>query len=415
MKGSIAAMKHTLKFAFAVVVTALYGWILTTLLGYLQEQWTHATMELARHNMGDLVALRANANLWGLAWWGTMIFGVALGIGFWWLLYKRLLKKLASGVGFVLLMLFLVGCIPTDRVVLVTPPNYGLIISLSNTTDQTVSNNLDDATLMNLTQQPVTMTRCAVNSPDMCPDKIIVEVQGSPESRLYTKSASSGTSVSNEALCFEAQGANGCVDFSLSAKILRNDAKCYASKMGIKPSTVTDDARFHYFATPLTSTLDTRVLQIASSLFNRVVTPISPLQLALKKFELFDGVKEDIISQVHDQTCITITNLAISNGITWDQQEIQDQINQAVVLTNQISLVEQQNNLLAKQNDAFIARALEMEKQFGLEAAIRFMQVQKWDGTYLPALPGNPAITAVPTTQSSTPATVSAPTPTKAP
>jgi len=410
-------IKQIVKFLLALGLTAVVGLILTTGLGYIQAQWTNATMELARHNMGNLVSLRANANMWGLIYWAVATIGVALIIGFWALLYRKQLKSLKTMFLSVLLLFLLAGCIPTDRVVLITPPNYGIVVSLSDTTDQATGNNFDQGQLLNVTEQSITLTRCAVNSPDMCPDKIVIEVQGSPESRLYTKSANSGTSVSNQALCFEAKGANGCVDFSLSAIIERNDVKCYANKMGVKPSTIADDAKFHFFATPLTEVLDTRVIQVASAQFNKSVATVSPLELALKKFDLFDGVKQSIMDEVHNQTCVTLTNLAISNGITWDQPEIQDQINQATILANQLILVDQQNQLLAKQNDAFIARALEMEKQFGLEAAVRFMQVQKWDGSYLPVLPGTPALspTALPSTTQPAATSTPLPTPTATP
>jgi hypothetical protein len=50
-----------------------------------------------------------------------------------------------------------------------------------------------------------------------------------------------------------------------------------------------------------------------------------------------------------------------------------------------------------------------LEQQFGLQAAIEFMKIQKWDGSYLPALPGAPALTPV------SPASTPIPAPTTAP
>lgn len=283
----------------------------------------------------------------------------------------------------------LLGACATTNTVLIVPPNYGIVVNLSNTASQATANDFSDGELMNVTQQTVTNAKCTATSVDWCPDKIIAEVPGSPVSRIYSKDKESGTSATNQALCFESNGANGCLDFSITAQVTKGNAKCYANKVGVKPVIEADNkpSRFHFAALPLSDALDTRVIQIASGKFARQVATTSPLELSLKKFDLFDAIKPAIIAEVLDQTCITIKDISINNGVVWDSVEIQKQIDQATVIVNQLELAAKQNQLLDVQNKAFIARAIEVEKQFGTAAAIEFMRIQKWDGSYLPALP----------------------------
>ncbi|HET7098695.1 MAG TPA: hypothetical protein VFI61_00440 [Patescibacteria group bacterium] len=387
-------MSKVLKFVFALLSTIVMGFALNTGLQYVNSQWTHASLEQARQNMGDQVALRAAMNMWSIVWWLTLVLGLCLILGLWYALYKGNIKQLFTSMMVLVVAFVLFGC-SSSNFVIITPPNYAIVVNLSNTEDQATGNNFGEGELMNVTQIQINSVKCALNSSDRCPDKLVAEVQGSPESRIYSMDANSGTSGANQALCFEAIGTNGCVDFSVTAIIEKSDAKCYANKMGVKPVLNGDPqvaSRYHFIATPLADALDTRVIQIASSQFAEKVAAISPLSLALQKFALFEEIEPSIIQEVHDQTCITISNMAINNGIAWASPEIQDQINQATILANQLELVAQQNKLLEIQNQAFIARALEIEKEFGLAAAIEFMKIQKWDGTFLPLLPGQPLL-----------------------
>lgn len=390
-------MKQILKAGLVLTITAFLGVALNMGLGYIRSAWTNASMDAVRHNLGDQVAIRANMNLWMLAWWGLLIVGILVIVGIWYLAYKEQFKKIFLLALLIILPGILAAC-TTSNFVIVTPPNYAIVVNMSDTTDQaTTGNTFDRGDLVNVTQIQVNMTRCAVNSNDSCPDKLVAEVEGKPETRIYSKDFNSGTSSSNQALCFEANGANGCLDFAVTAIINREDAKCYANKMGVSPVLEGDQklpSRFHYMATPLADALDLRVVGIASSMFAEKVANISPLDLAIKKFAIFSDLKDAIIKEVYKQTCITIypETMAVNNGIVWASAEIQNQINQSTVLANQLVLVKEQNELLAIQNQAFIDRTRQLEQQFGLPAAVELMKIQKWDGTsYIPFLAPSPA------------------------
>ncbi len=253
------------------------------------------------------------------------------------------------------------------------------------------------------------MKPCVVSMANQskCPDAMVVEVPGAYVTRIYTADPNSGTSESKQSLCFESSGANGCVDFTVTAQVLRDNARCYANKVGIQPVGEGDEARFHFRALPLDNetnaqgdlvpgALDNRVIGIASGIFSQAVAEKSPLTMALDKYGLFDGVKETIIDTIFKQTCITIKpdDMYISNGIVWSDQAIQDQINQATVIANQLELLKLKNDLQKQQTEALLDRAKVVEKEYGLEAAIRFLEIQteqmkidKWTGdSWIPFL-----------------------------
>lgn len=317
---------------------------------------------------------------------------------------KRPLRTLLFLI--IAIVLTTTACATSYRTVLVTPPNYGIVINLNDPSSQVTANSLEGGTLMDVTQQTVTMKKCVstFQSTDRCPDVMVVEVPGAYVTRLYTAEANSGTSNTKQSLCFEANGANGCVDFTVTAKVEKDGAKCYANKVGIVAVGDSEESRFHFKAISLEETMDNRVIGVASGKFSLVVATTSPLSLALDKYTIFEGIKQDIVNTVYDQTCITINpdDMYISNGIVWSDPTIQDQINQATILANQLELLAKKNDLLKQQTQALLDRAKLVEQEYGLSAAIRFMEIQteqmkieKWDGNswlpFLSPVDGNPA------------------------
>lgn len=300
------------------------------------------------------------------------------------------------------------GCTTTGvYTVFVTPPNYGIVIDLDNPSSQITANNFDNGRLMDVTQQEVIMKRCSVdvNNRSNCPNVMVIEVPGAFITRVYTAETNSGTSSNKESLCFEASGANGCVDFTVTATVLKKNAICYANRVGIVPFSNGDEARFHFRAIPLgdwtdangkemQGTMDTRVVGKTSGIFSEAVVKTSPLTLALDKYKTFSDIKKSIVDEIFNETCITLDpkTMYISNGIVWKDQAIQDQINQATVLSNQLELLARKNDLLKQQTQALLDRTQLIEKQYGLPAALEFMRIQteqmkieKWDGnSWLP-------------------------------
>lgn len=288
------------------------------------------------------------------------------------------------------------ACGTSFNTVFITPPNYGIVINLNDPSSQVTGNSLDTGTLMTVTQQTITMKRCVttLQSTDRCPDKMVVEVPGAFVTRIYTAEANSGTSQTKQSLCFEASGANGCVDFTVTGQVLKDAAKCYANRVGIVPVGTGDEARFHFKAIALEDTMDNRVIGVASGIFSQSVANKSPLSMALDKYALFEELKPIIINTIYDQTCITIDpkNMYISNGIVWSDPTIQDQINQATILANQLELLKLKNDILKQQTEALLDRAKVIEAEYGTAYALEFLRVQtdqmfidKWNGQgYLP-------------------------------
>lgn len=297
---------------------------------------------------------------------------------------------------FMAALMSLSACATSYNTVFITPPNYGIVINLNDPSSQATSNSLNGGKLMDVTQQTVKMTRCVttLQSTDRCPDVMVVEIPGAFVTRIYTAESNSGTSETKQSLCFEASGANGCVDFTVTAQVLKDGAKCYANKVGIKPVGEGDEVRFHFKAISLEDTMDNRVIGVTSGIFSQKVSTKSPLSMALDKYTLFDEIKTEIVQTVYDQTCITIdpANMYISNGIVWSDPTIQDQINQATILANQLELLKQKNDLLKQQTEALLDRAKVIEAEYGTAYALEFLRVQtdqmfidKWNGQgYLP-------------------------------
>lgn len=316
----------------------------------------------------------------------------------------------------VVVSMALSACGTSYNTVFITPPNYGIVINLNDPSSQVTGNSLDNGTLMTVTQQTITMTKCVTTfqSTDRCPDKMVVEVPGAFVTRIYTAEANSGTSENKQSLCFEANGANGCVDFTVTGQVLKDAAKCYANKVGIAPVGEGNEARFHFKAISLEDTMDNRVIGVTSGIFSQAVSQKSPLSMALDKYGLFEEIKLAIVQTVYDQTCITIDpkNMYISNGIVWSDPIIQDQINQATVIANQLELLKQKNDLLKQQTEALLDRAKVIEVEYGLEAAIKFLEIQteqmkidKWTGdSWIPFL-NQSTPDYVPTPESTVPTT----------
>lgn len=338
-------------------------------------------MDTVRDNMADQVTIQQEITLINIQW-GLILALVLIAIGLvWYLSYGKEIKRFFGLGALALVMLIMSGC--SMEYVIVTPPNYAVVVNMKTPTDQAVGNDFSNAELVNYTQIKISTPLCARwRSDDRCPDKLVAEVEGSPQSRAYTRDPNTGTSGADEAICFEASGVNGCVDFSVSAIILREDAKCYANKVGVRP---VEGSKFHFKAVPLAEALDTRMIQIASAQMVKATAEMNPLRLASDKFTIFDEVKPTILEEVHNQTCITINHLDLSGGIEWDSTEVQATIDDAIVLQNKVVLETERRKLQEKQVDNMMFRVRTYEEQFGLDAALEIIAMEQWDGSFMPS------------------------------
>lgn len=385
-------MKQLVKLFFALLISILLGAVSSVALRYIDHEWTLVSMQQAVDNMGDQNMIKNMMLMWTLAWWALLLLTILLIGIVWYLFYRRQFRNI-FGPAMALMALFLLSACSSSETVVITPPNYGIVIDMSSPSLQATANDFGSGELMEVTQQRVNMTKCALNSVDYCPDKLIAEVPGAPESRIYTLDPNTGTAGANQALCFEAQGVNGCLDFSVSAIILRENARCYANKMGVKPKEEGGTtSRFHFEATPLAQALDSRVIQIAGALMTEATSDKSPLTLAYEKFSVFENLQTRLTEEVYERTCITLTDSGINGGVQWSSPEVQATIDQAVTLQNQIELAAKENEIAAVQAKGIIARTQMYSATFGLDAAIRLVQVEKWDGSYMPPYYQTPVV-----------------------
>jgi len=385
--------RQAIKFVGLLALTLVLGLVANTFLGYVDTEWTRASLRQVSNNMGDQVAIKAQMNMWNIIRmlsWAAAVLVVAAP---WLLGYRRQLKQLvAPALALMLLPLMTTGCSTSYNTVIVTPPNYAIVVNLNSPSNQATGNNFGNGELLNVSQVVVEQKRCeggVWQANDYCPDKLVAQVPGAPESRIYTKDKDSGTAGTNQALCFEAQGTNGCLNFSVTAIVLRDNAMCYANKMGVTADKAEDGtiSRYSYHAKSLGDALDTRVLQIAGAEFAKVTANQSPLDLALMKFGLFEESKPKIKKAVEEATCITIQDLGINGGIVWDSQGVQDTIDQATIVKNRIELAGRENEVADIQAAGVISRTEAISKMFGVDAAVELQRIMKWNGSYL-TLPG---------------------------
>lgn len=358
---------------FGIVMIANY------VLGRIDAAWTAASMRQVSEGMsGDQVDIRNQMFQLEMANWATWIISAVL-IGIAW--FAAIGRRLMYAGMTALALLSITACTVSDTVI-VTPPNYVVVVDLSDRENQAQGNSFENGELLQVSQVTVRQVKCSLDSRDFCPDKLVAEIPGAPEARIFTTDPNTGTSTTNQALCFSATGSIGCLDFSVNAVVQQEDAKCYANKMGTDPITEADGtvSRFHYKATPLELALDNRVIQIASSVFAENVTTVSPLDMETRKFEIFDQVRPQIIKTVHEQTCITLLDLSINAGVDWKSDEVQAVIDQATVSLAQAEIDRIQVESITAQMQA-------LEQVFGRETALRLMEIKKWNGNGSPYVP----------------------------
>ena len=389
-------LRQIVKFLLLAALTLVAGFALYTGSQYIEHQATVASLAQASNNMGDQIAIRNSVRLWRILRYITEIFGITLIVGLWAMAYRKQLRSLMNMAMVVVALFAMSGCV-RPHTVIVTPPNYAVVIDMNAPTNQATGNNFAEGKLVEVTQVDITMKACAANSVDRCPNKIVAQIEGAPKSRIYSASTNSGTGSQNQALCFEAKGVNGCVDFSVSAKVMKEDAGCYANLMGVHPDPAGGDkARFSFFATSLEDALDSRILQIAGAEFNKVTVNAEPISLAYDKFALFETVRENIITEVHKRTCVTVTDMAINNGIVWDSSGIQDVIDRNTINRANLELAVMENRVAAIEATGIISRTQMFADQFGLDAALRLVAIQEWDGSGLPNWTWNSTTTPLP-------------------
>ena len=315
------------KFLVALGLTFGIAMAMYHFLGQINAEWTRVSIDMVKHSMSDQKPYQDQLfSIETQSWtvWVLGLLGIALSwIGAFKLNYNEWMGRASMLMVLAILSTIITACGTSSNVVIVTPPNYVIVVDLSNASNQgEAPSDFNNGQLLQVAQVPVSSHPCAMNSQDSCPDKLVAEVEGSPQSRIYTRETNSGTDQSNQALCFEAQGTNGCLDFSVNAIIQKDDAKCYANKMGVTAVKNQDGSvsRFHYVSMPLATALDTRVMQIAGAVFAKRVVETNPLQLASKKFNLFDEARADIVKGVHDQTCITLLDIGMAQHLKARQQ-----------------------------------------------------------------------------------------------
>lgn len=157
--------------------------------------------------------------------------------------------------------------------------------------------------------------------------KLIV-VERTPETREWNSTSDSGTSSKNQAVYAESKESIGfSVGINISAQIWDED----------------DAVKFLYSYNnkTLESIMDTEIRARVETDFVEKCAKYSMEDILLCKEEIMNYVREDVVSYFSDKG-ITITNIGMKDGVEYDNQDIQNAINEK--FSSAQKLTTQQNN-----------------------------------------------------------------------
>lgn len=299
------------------------------------------------------------------------------------------MKKLTLYVMAALTVLFLTGCVGSlPEFVVIAPPNYGVVVEVSNGSDAIILNDtkgkaveqgFDSGQVVGASQVRISKNRLRFGK--WVPAQYVAEVPGQVESRNYTADPNTGDSGADQSICFESLGANGCVDWSVVAEVLPEDAICYLNAVGIQENR---PRPYHLMAKPIEDALDNRVIQVVGEKMAEASKSISPLNMSEQKFAIFEKIRPDVIKTVYERTCITIHEVSINGGIRWESDAIQNTIDQAVIIESEKGLTAERQDVQSQEIDNMILRLDAYSERYGIEHALTIIALEEWNGQTVP-------------------------------
>jgi len=216
----------------------------------------------------------------------------------------------------------------------------------------------------------------------------IITVDRSPITREWTGDAKTGSTNKNQALWVESSDSIGFgVGVNLTAMILEEDAALFLYK---------------YAGKSLSAIVDNNVRGRVNAILSREFAKYTLEVGRDKKNDIIDKVEKDTVDYFKKMG-VTISNVGLSEGLVYEDKEIQNKINENFVAEMDISIKENQRLSQAKTNamnieiaeaeavaaSKWAAAAEDRKKQIDVKIAqmlaeAKLTMAKKWDGK-LPA------------------------------
>jgi regulator of protease activity HflC (stomatin/prohibitin superfamily) len=160
----------------------------------------------------------------------------------------------------------------------------------------------------------------------------LVKVKRTPVTRLWTKETSTGTSGKNEAVHVESQDSIGfTMGWTCTAMITEENTATFL---------------YYYPAGSLEAVMDTEVLSRIQSVTQDICAKYTVNEVRTMKAEIHKAVQEDL-TKFYSQRGVTITNVGIYGGFTYENPEIQKSMDEAAMAAN-LKEIESQKLLAQK-------------------------------------------------------------------
>lgn len=219
--------------------------------------------------------------------------------------------------------------------------------------------------------------------------KLIV-VERTPETREWNSSKDNGTSRRNQAIYAESKESIG---FSVG---MNCSAQIYTEADAVK-------FLYSYNNKSLADIMDTEIRARVESKFVEACAKQTMSEILMNKEEIMNSVRDDVTTYFEDKG-ITITVLGMKDGIDYDDQKIQDAINDK--FSSEQKLVTQQNDNKVKISKAEAdAEAMRIAAQAEADANAKIaasltpnlvekIKYERWDGK-LPTVSGSDTIVSL--------------------
>lgn len=255
----------------------------------------------------------------------------------------------AAGL-FLLLLALTSGCKPYDK------PEYaeignqetGFLISIEGSADQAKLPSEDYLASKRVADKRVQIVHRwdqqgrSAGDGAWIPTVRLIKVDRTPITRLWTREASVGTSAKNEAVSAETRDSvNFSAGFSCTAMVVESDATKFL---------------YNYSAASLASVMDSEVLGRIQRQVQEIANRYSADEIRSRKAEIQSAVEADL-RQFYAGRGITITNVAMYGGLTFENPGIQKAIDEAAIAQN-LKVVEQGRlEAQSKTNQRLLAEA----------------------------------------------------------
>lgn len=185
----------------------------------------------------------------------------------------------------------------------------------------------------------------------------VIKVDRSPITREWTGSTGTGTSAKDQAIKVESKDSIGfSVGVNITAAVHEDDAARFL---------------YYYAGRSLAEIVDENVRGYMTSIIAREFGELSLTECKIEKGRIFTEAAEEL-KTYFSEFGITIKNLGHSEGLIYDDREIQTAINRANVAEMDISIAEQEAKAATKRNEMMVAKA-KAER----EAAEEFQKAQE--------------------------------------